>query len=95
MLRRDALNNLGEVRQSESKRAINNVFVSDALSVKTIQGNTKLIGQSKKRGRENTKQFLYRNPGRYPLIESKGFKSKSKPNTNFLHNYNNIFYQTF
>lgn len=81
MLWRDALSNLGEVKQIESKRAINNVFVSDALSVKTIQDNTKLIGQSKTR-RENTKQFLYRNPG-YPLIESKGLKSRSKPNTNF------------
>lgn len=47
MLRRDALNNLGTVKQIESKRVINNVFVNDALSEKTIQGDTKLIGQTR------------------------------------------------
>lgn len=47
MLRGDALNNLGAVKQIESKRLINNVFVNDALSVKTIQGGTKLVRQAR------------------------------------------------
>lgn len=47
MLRKDALNNLGTVKQIESKRVKNNVFVNDALSEKTIQGDTKLIGQTR------------------------------------------------
>lgn len=59
MLKRDALNNLCTVKQIEPKCMINNVFANDALSVKTIQGDTKLIGQTRSVVRKRQSSFYF------------------------------------